>query len=39
MHEMHKQYRICPSVSFTSQLLNDILMKIGVGVNQKLVLE
>jgi len=36
MHEMHNQYRICPSVSFTSQLLNVILRKISVAVHQKL---
>ena len=36
MHEKHKQYRICSSVSFTSQLLNGIFMKISVGVQQKL---
>jgi hypothetical protein len=36
MHEMHNQYHICPSVSFTSQLLNVILMKISVGVHQQL---
>jgi hypothetical protein len=36
MHDMHKQYRIGPSVSFTSQLLNVIVKKISIGVQQKL---
>ena len=36
MREMHNQYRICPSASFTSQLLNAILMKISVGVSNEL---
>jgi hypothetical protein len=35
-HEIHKQYRICPSVSFIFKLRKVILIKISTGVHENL---